>query len=108
MATLGKNECLCASILVYGMENRFFIVGLISSGNLIFTRPWLQLILLNILREQFFRVSLEWAVPVGLAWRKHYCSIIVVEDVADSTVVYYFYLIDVFLLLGIPDCCRIF
>ena len=29
LAVLGKNECLCASILEYGMENRFLRVGLI-------------------------------------------------------------------------------
>ena len=29
LAVLGKNECLCASILEYGMENRFRKVGLI-------------------------------------------------------------------------------
>ena len=29
LAALGKNECLCASILEYGMENRFRKVGLI-------------------------------------------------------------------------------
>ena len=28
LAVLGKNECLCASILEYGMENRFLRVGL--------------------------------------------------------------------------------
>ena len=39
LAVLGKNECLCASILEYGMENRFRKVGLIQSGNLILTRP---------------------------------------------------------------------
>ena len=43
LAVLGKNECLCASILEYGMENRFRKVGLIKSGNLILTRPWLIL-----------------------------------------------------------------
>ena len=29
LAGLGKNECLCASILEYGMENQFRKVGLI-------------------------------------------------------------------------------
>ena len=29
LAVLGKNECLCASILEYGMENGFLRVGLI-------------------------------------------------------------------------------
>ena len=29
LAVLGKNECLCASILEYGMENRFRKVCLI-------------------------------------------------------------------------------
>ena len=29
LAVLGKNECLCAPILEYGMENRFRKVGLI-------------------------------------------------------------------------------
>ena len=29
LAVFGKNECLCASILEYGMENRFRKVGLI-------------------------------------------------------------------------------
>ena len=27
LAVLGENECLCASILEYGMENRFLRVG---------------------------------------------------------------------------------
>ena len=33
LAVLGKNECLCASILEYGMENRFhgFIFGSVES-----------------------------------------------------------------------------
>ena len=29
LVVLGKNECLCASILEYRMENRFLRVGLI-------------------------------------------------------------------------------
>ena len=29
LAVLGKNECLCASILEYGIEHRFRKVGLI-------------------------------------------------------------------------------
>ena len=39
LAVLGKYECLCASILVYGMKNQFLRVGVLTSGNLILTRP---------------------------------------------------------------------
>ena len=49
-------------------------------------------------------------MPVDLAWhgRNTTGEVIVIGDVADSSVLYHFYLIDVFLLPGIPDCCRIF